>query len=148
MMKSLMIIALALCTFAAFGEERPNRVNQLLSVLPEGTHFGTYEGQDCSANVSVAEYPVRSVFVKLTKGDHSIFKIVNEDSEARFRDHLKEFVQTDYVTVDDTRSVNVERIIRTFINDNNKLYVVVAEAIIVNRERKTDVIECVVTINN
>lgn len=143
-MKSLLIIALALCTFAAFGEERPNRVNQLLSVLPEGTHYG----KDCSANVSVAEYPTRSVFVNLTKGDHSIFKIVNEDSDAMFKPHLKEFIQTDFINVDDTRSVKMERIIRTLINDKNKMYVVVEEAIIVNRDRKSDVIECVVTINN
>lgn len=144
-MKSLMIIALALCTFAAFGqEERPNRVNQLLSVLPEGTHYG----KDCSANVAVAEYPTRSAFVTLTKGEHSIFKIVNEDSEALFRAYRKEFIQTDYVDVDDTRAVKIERIIRTLINDKNKMYVVVEEAIIVNRDRKSDVIECVVTINN
>lgn len=141
-MRSLLVLALTFCSFAVFGAER-NAVDSLLSVLPVGTH----SGEGCSVNVSVADYPVRSVYVNMSKNDHSIFKLVNEDDEFLFREYRKEFIQTDYITIDDTRSSKLERIIRTIIVDQKRLYVVVEEAVTVNRERRSDVIECVVTIN-
>jgi len=141
-MKNLLVITLTLCAFAAFGEERPNRVNQILSILPEGIHYGL----NCSAKVTVAEYPVRSAFINLSKDNHSIFKIVTEDSDATFREYKKEFIQIEFATIDDTRSSMLERTIRTVMVDNSKIYVVVEEAITVNRDRRSDAIECVVEI--
>lgn len=141
-MKSLLTIVLTLCSFTVFSAER-NAVDSLLSVLPEGTHSGS----GCSVNVSVAEYPVRSVFVNVANDDKNIFKVVSENSEFMFREFKKEFIQTDYITIDDTRSSSLERIIRTVIVDDNQLYVVVAEAVIVNRDRREDAADCVARIN-
>lgn len=141
-MKSLLTIILTLCSFAVFSAER-NAVDSLLSVLPEGNHSGS----GCSVNVSVSEYPVRSVFVNVANDDKNIFKIVSEDSEFMFREYKKEFIQADLVTIDDTRSASLERIIRTVNAGENQLYVVVAEAVIVNRDRREDAADCVAKIN-
>lgn len=140
-MKRLMTIALTLCSFAVFSAEN-NAVDSLLSVLPVGNH----NGKDCVVNVNVAEFPVRSAFVKLSNDKNSILKIVSEGSEFFFEDYKREFIQTEYVTIDDTRSSSVERIIRTVMVDEKQTYVVVEEAVTVNRERRSDIVECVVSI--
>lgn len=140
-MKSVLALALSIFSLAAFSAEN-SAVDSLLSVLPVGIH----SGEKCKVNVNVAEYPVRAAFVQLTNDDKNIFKVVSEDSEFYFKEYKKEFIQTEFVTIDDTRSSTVERIIRTVMVDEEQLYVVVEESVTVNRDRRSDIVECVVKI--
>lgn len=141
-MKSLIAIAFSLLTLTASAHDL-GAVDSLLSVLPLGTH----KGYGCAVTVSEVEYPVRSAYVRVTNKDTTIFKIIKDGSDFFFTDFRKEFIQTEYVTIDDTRSSSVERIIRTFIVDEKKLYVVVEESVTVNRDRRAEIAECIVTIN-
>ncbi len=140
-MKFLMAIAISLCSLTA-GASEGNAVDSLLSVLPIGTH----SGDKCTVTVNMADYPVRSAYVLVKSGEMNIFKIVSEGSEFFFEDTKKEFIQTEFVTLDDTRSSSVERIIRTVMTDDERVYVVVEESITVNRERRSDIVECIVKI--
>lgn len=140
-MKSFIAIAFSFCSLAAFSAD-PGAVDTLLSVLPTGTHTG----EKCSVTVNVADYPEKSVYVSVTNEHSTIFKIVADASEFYFKAHKKEFIQTDRISIDDTRSSFVERIIRTVLADDKKLYVVVAEEVTVNRERRVEEVECVVNL--
>lgn len=145
-MKSLIATALLLASFSTFAAEEGS-VDSFLSVLPMGTHTGTDDlGRACQVTVSEANFPAKSISVQAENDKLKIFKVINDGSEFLFRAYKKEFIQTDRYYVDATRNSYVERIVRTVLAGDNRLYVVVANEITVNRDRKVELVECVVNL--
>ena len=135
-MKSLIAIAFSLLTLTASAQDL-GAVDSLLSVLPLGVH----QGENCSVTVKEVEFPVRSAYVYVKNNDTTIFKIVKDGSEFSLKPHRRIFLQIESVTIDDTRSSEIERTIRTN-NSDKGLYVVVEEAVTVNRDRRSEVAGC------
>lgn len=144
-MKSLIAAALLMVSFSTFAAE--GSVDSFLSVLPFGVHTGVDDkGQACKVSVSEANFPAKAISVQAENDKLKVFKMINDGSEFLFRAYKKEFIQTDRYYVDATRNSYVERIVRTVIAGENRLYVVVANEITVNRDRKVELVECVVNL--
>lgn len=144
-MKSLILTALLLVsssTFAGVGA-----VDTFLSVLPLGTYSGTDDnGAACTVTISEANFPAKAISVQAQNAELKIFKTINEGSEFFFKAYKKEFIQSDRYYVDATRNSYVDRIVRTTLAGENQIYVVVANEITVNRDRKVEMVECVVNL--
>ncbi len=149
-MKKILIAASLVLSFSLFAQQENSNpsissVDSFLSVLPLGTHTGVNElGAKCSVVVSEVNFPEKAISVSVIKGNHRIFKTINEGSEFFFRIGRKEFIQSERYYVDDTRKSYVDRIVRTVLADDQKLFVVVANEITVNRERFVEALECIV----
>lgn len=149
-MKKKFIIAAFLLSFSIFASEDGSDriigpVDNFLSILPLGTHNGVDEiGSQCSVIVEEVNYPEKVISVSVLNGNHRIFKTIKEDSEFFIRLGSKEFIQSDRFFVDDTRSSYVDRIVRTALADDNKLFVIVANEVTINRERFVDALSCLV----
>lgn len=151
-MKKIIILASLLLSFSVLASEENSNpsvssVDSFLTVLPLGTHNGVNElGASCSVIVSEVNFPEKAISVSVIKGNHRIFKTINEGSEFFYRVGRKEFIQSERFYVDDTRSSYVDRIVRTVLAGDNKLFVVVANEITVNRESFVEALECIVNL--
>jgi hypothetical protein len=149
-MKKFIVAASLLLSFSVLANEEKSNpsissVDSFISVLPLGTHLGVNElGARCSVVVSEVNFPEKAINVSVLKGNHKIFKTINEGSEFFFRSGRREFIQSERFYVDDTRTSYVDRIVRTVLAGDNKLFVVVANEITVNRERFVEALECIV----
>ncbi|AUN97249.1 hypothetical protein DOM21_15410 [Bacteriovorax stolpii] len=144
-MKSLIATALLLASVSTFAAE--SAVDTFLSVLPLGSHSGVDDkGNACKVTVSEANFPAKAISVQAENADLKIFKVINDASEFMFRGYKKEFIQTDRYYVDSTRNSYVDRVVRTVVAGDELLYVVVANEITVNRDRKVELVECVVNL--
>jgi hypothetical protein len=122
-------------------------VDSLLSVLPIGSYTGIDDaGAFCSIEVDEVNFPMKSLVVTASNQNASIFKTINDGSEFLFRVYNKEFIQVDRQYVDSTRSSYIERIIRTVIAGDKKLYVVVANELTMNRSSSVEIIDCVINL--
>lgn len=143
-MKAFIAAALMTVSLSAFSNDLGS-VDSFLSVLPVGTYTGTDDrGNSCEAAVSEVNFPAKAIAVTVSNNKNKIFKIINDGSEFLFRAYKQEFIQTERQYVDATRNAYVERIIRTVNAGDNRLYVVVANELTVNRERTVEAVECVV----
>lgn len=145
-MKALIAVALMTVSFSTFGNDLGS-VDSFLSVLPEGTYTGADDrGNSCEVAVSEVNFPAKAISVTVSNNKDKIFKIINDGSEFLFRAYKQEFIQTERQYVDATRNSYIERIVRTVNAGDNRLYVVVANELTVNRERTVEAVECVVNL--
>ncbi len=142
-MKALIAVALMTVSFSTFSNDLGS-VDSFLSVLPVGTYTGADDrGNACEVAVSEVNFPAKAISVTVANNKNRIFKIINDGSEFLFRAYKQEFIQTDRQYVDATRNSYIERIVRTVNAGDNRLYVVVANELTVNRERTVEAVECV-----
>ena len=145
-MKSLIAAALMMVSFSTFSTETSS-VDTLLSVLPLGTHKGMDDLKtECTVSVNEVNFPAKVISVTIENENGKIFKIVNDGSEFVFRGYKKEFIQTDRQYVDASRNSYVERVIRTVSAGADRLFVVVANELTIDRELSVESIECVVNL--
>ncbi len=144
-MKSFITAALLLGSLSTFAAE--GAVDSFLSVLSYGVHTGVDDnGKACKVTVTEANFPSKSLAVLAENSELKVFKVINDESEFLFRAYKKEYIQTDRYYVDSTRNSFVDRVVRTVIAGERSLYVVVANEITVNRDRKVEMVECVVNL--
>jgi hypothetical protein len=146
-MKILIAAVLMMGALSTFGAEL-GAVDAFESALP----VGTYQGQDdqgvnCSVSVNEINSPVNTIVVTVSNNNNSVFKEIKDGSEFRYRDFKKEFIQTERTYVDATRNAFVDRIVRTTLADDNRLYVVTSNVFTNNRDVRSETVECVVGLN-
>ncbi len=143
-MKALIAAALMTISFSTFSNDLGS-VDSLTSILPVANYTGADDkGNFCEVEVNEVNYPAKAISVTVSNSKNKIFKIINDGSEFLFRSYKQEFIQTERQYVDATRNSYVERIIRTVNAGDNRLYVVVANELTVNRERTVEAVECVI----
>lgn len=143
-MKVLLALALSFVCFNALAKS-VSTVDRLTSYLPVGFYEGRNDrGEFCSVIVSEVNYPKRDIQVRVMNPKADLTKLVEENSEAGGRAHLREFIQTETNILGSDDSQYVERVIRTVTAGASKQYVVVSYSIVNNRERQTEVADCVV----
>lgn len=143
-MKALITAVLITISFPTFSSEM-GAVDSLTSILPVSSYKGMDDKNNvCAVEVNEVNFPAKAVTVTVSNNKNKIFKIINDDSEFLFRAYKQEYIQTDRQYVDATRNAFVERIIRTVNAGENRLYVIVANEVTVNREVIVEAVECVV----
>lgn len=143
-MKAFIAAALMMVSFSTFSNDMSS-VDSLLSVLPEGTYTGSDDkGNTCEVAVAEVNYPAKTISVTVSNKKEKIFKVITDGTEFLFRAYKQEFIQVERQYVDATRNSFIERIIRTVNAGDNRLYVVVANELTVNRDRTVEAVECVV----
>lgn len=147
-MKVLLALVLSLGAFAInAGELEATATEKLTSYLPSGYYLGRNDQNEfCSVTVSEVNYPKKDVQVRVVAGAVDLTKLVEENSEFGYKDHKKEFIQTERSLVGVEVYNYVERIIRTVDAGEGKLYVLVSYSVVINRSSNTDVAECVINL--
>lgn len=141
-----LVLSLGALTASAF-DSKPTATEKLGSYLPVGYYFGqTDQGLDCKVTVSAVNYPKKDLQVRVVVGDLDLTKLVEEDSEFYFKDHKKEFIQTERSLIGVDVNNYVERVVRTTIVSEYQRYVVVAYSVVINRDRESKTAECVIYI--
>lgn len=145
-MKILLALVLSLGLFSASADEAiPTATEKLASYLPVGYYSGKTDlGEKCNVFVTEVNYPKKDIQVRVISGDIDLTKLVAENSEFGYKDYKKEFVQTERSLIGVDVYNYVERILRTTIAGDNKLYVVVSYSVVINRSRDNQVAECVI----
>lgn len=145
-MKILLALVLSLGAFSAFSIE-PTAPEKLTSYLPLGVHSGQNDlGEGCHVFVSEVNYPKKDIQVTAINDGLSLSKLIEEGSEFGYKDYKKEFVQTDRNLIGTDMHSYVERVIRTTTVKAKKLYVVVGYDVVINRDRDSKYVECVVNL--
>lgn len=143
-MKTIFALMITALSFSSFGLEM-GAVDSLLSVLPLGEYSGANDlGEACSVLVKEVNYPEKSISVTVSNKQTNIFRIVNDGEEFRFRAYKQEFIQTKRQYIDASRNSYQDKIIRTVGANDNKLYVVVANDLMVNGTYSSEAMECVI----
>lgn len=144
-MKAFIATALMMISLSTFSNEMGS-VDSLLSVLPQGTYSGSDDnGNACEVVVAEVNFPAKAISVTASNNKEKIFKVITDGTEFLFKAYKQEFIQVERQYVDATRNSFIERIIRTVNAGDNRLYVVVANEITVNRERTIQAVECIVS---
>ena len=145
-MKRFIACVCLLSSITAFGYEL-NAVDAVLSVLPVGIYQGKNDLDiDCTVSVYTVNFPDNAIAVTVTDNKTRLFKVVNANSEFRFRAYKSEFIQTERFYVDANRNAYVDRILRTVDAGEGRLYVVVGHESTVNRDVRQETAECVVKV--
>ncbi len=140
------LVALTLSILCLNSYAKPvSVVDKLTSYLPVGLYEGRNDrGEFCSVLVSEVNFPKRDITVRVMNPKTDLTKLVEENSEAGYKDYKREFIQTETNLIGSDSSQYVERILRTVTAGANKQYVVVSWSIVSNRERQTETAECIV----
>lgn len=143
-MKVLLALALSFTCFSSIAKTI-SVVDKLTNYLPVGFYEGRNDqGEFCSVIVSEVNYPKKDVQVRVMTPKADLTKLVEENSEAFFKDYRREFIQTEISILGSDDSQYVERILRTASAGTTKQYVVVSWSIVSNRDRQTEEASCVV----
>ncbi|MFA6238251.1 MAG: hypothetical protein WC635_13035 [Bacteriovorax sp.] len=148
-MKILLALVLSLGAITAQASEKAATApEKLTSYLPVGYYSGhNDQGKSCDVFVTEVNYPKKDIQVTVAVGPTlDLAKLVEEGSEFSYKDHKKEFVQTERNLIGSDVYNYVERILRTTIVDNHKLYVVVSYSTVINRSRDTQTAECIIDV--
>lgn len=147
MKKAVLSIFCFLITLSTAFSAQVNAVDTFVSILPLGTYSGVNElNSKCSVEVAEVNFPEKAISVTVLKGNHKVFKKIEDSSEYYLRGFNKEFIQSERYYVDATRNSYVDRIVRTVMVSDTQLYVVVANEITVNRERLVESLECIINL--
>lgn len=148
-MKILLALVLSLGAITAIANEKAvTAPEKLTSYLPLGYYSGhTDKGESCDVFVTEVNYPKKDIQVMVAVGPTlDLSKLVEEESEFTYKDHKKEFVQTDRNLIGSDVYNYVERVLRTTIAGDHKMYVVVSYSTVINRSRDTMIAECVIDV--
>lgn len=147
-MKYILVLTLALFCFDTFAQRKPaSVVDKLVSYLPVGFYEGKNDqGEFCSVQVSEVNYPKRDIQVRVMVPNHDLTKLVEENSQALYRDYKREFIQTEKSVFGSDDTQYIERILRTVIAGDKKQYVVVSYSVVANRESTTEEASCIVDV--
>ncbi len=144
-MKSLIFLAFSLLSMMAHA----GSVDAITKILSIGTHVGTNVNGDCSIVVKSVNYPANAVTVTAIDDSGEVTKLVEDGTEyqqcARHNCSLgKNFLQVDHVNLNADGSSYVEKILLTALSEisDSKLYVVVAERTVLNRDSNEVAISC------
>lgn len=143
-MKVLLVLTLSFFCFNTFAKS-VSVVDKLTSYLPVGFYEGRNDqGEFCSVQVSEVNYPKKDIQVRVMTSKADLTKLVEEFSEAAYKDYKREFIQTETNIVGSDDTQYVERILRTVTAGDKKQYVVVSYSVVNNRERQTEEASCIV----
>ena len=147
-MKFIMALTLSFFCFNTYAQKRPvSVVDKLVSYLPVGFYEGRNDqGEFCSVSVSEVNYPKKDIQVRVMTPKADLTKLIEENSDAMWRDYKREFIQTETNVFGSDDTQYVERILRTVSAGDKKQYVVVSYSIVANRERQTEESSCIVDI--
>ena len=144
-MKSIFVLAFTLMSTLA----QAGSVDAITSIIPVGIHPGTNIGGECSVTVKRVNYPNKAVTVTVSDSNGEYTKLVDDGTDYQTCSkhgcgNGKIFLQIDRVNISNDGSSYTEKILRTALSATNegKLYVVVAERTVINRDFNEQAIEC------
>lgn len=143
-MKILVVLTLSFLCFSNFASAM-SVVDKLTSYLPEGFYEGRNDqGEFCSVQVSAVNFPKKDIQVRVMTSKSDLTKLVEENSQAGYKDYKREFIQTETSVLGSDDTQYVERILRTVSAGDKKQYVVVSYSVVNNTDRQTEEASCVV----
>lgn len=147
-MKFLLLLSLVFSLSTAFANQKePSASQKFLSYLPEGLHKGISDtGIDCTVVVAEVNFPKRDVLVKVREGELELSKLISEHSDFAYKDHKREFIQTDRSFIGAGSANFVERIVRTVKAREYSQYIVISYAVNLNRQRDVKTAECIINL--
>lgn len=149
-MKSFLFLGLILAALNV----NAGSVETLTSILAIGDHHGTNNNGGCIISVHQVNYPKIAVEVTATDATGSYSKLIEDNSSVQTcqrtthgqncSSDLKFFLQTDHVSISRDDSSYVERTLRTSLSaiHSDKIYVVVSELTVINRNSNEEKVEC------
>lgn len=145
-MKILLALVLSFAAVSAFADGVGSTATEkITSYLPVGYYEGKNDqGANCTVLVSEVNYPDKDIQVRVMDGTLDLAKLIEENSAFGYKDYKKEFVQVERNLIGNDSYNYVERVLRTVLAGDRKLYVVVSYSLVINRNRDTQTAECVV----
>jgi hypothetical protein len=143
-MKVLVGLTLTFFCFNSFAKSF-SVIEKLTSYLPVGFYEGRNDHSEfCSVQLSEVNFPKKDIQVRVMTLNADLTKLVEENSDAGFKDYKREFVQTNKSIISSDDNQYVERILKTMTAGSKKQYVVVSWSVVNNNERQTEEASCIV----
>lgn len=138
-MKNLFcVLAMVLSTNIVYAK---GAVGALSKIIPAGIHRGVTLSGDCLVDVHEVNFPRLAFNVTIQDGANSMSKLIDDEAVFAQKSGAKAFFQSDRTSIDD-RGDYSEKYLRTSMNNDGTLHVVVGEVIVVEEKFDDKVVEC------